>query len=1411
MADTNKPTTAGQPAPQAQAGTLARSKPAPLFRPTDWATFAITTVLVWIGYYLTLAPDLTLEDSGELATASFYAGIPHPPGYPVWTIYTWFWTLLPWGNVAWRVGLGCATAGALACGLLALLVSRGSSMLMEGLEDLKNMRGGWENAICMAAGFVSGMLLGFNGYMWSQSVIVEVYSFSVLSLMGVLVCLLRWIYSPNQRRYLYLAMFIFGICFTNHQTLVVAAMGIEVAIAAADWRLGRNLFLGNSILYGMGLIAKGQGLLPTFESPPDQINMVFFIFNMVGVASIAAYVWFAILTKEDLPELARDACLAAAGLLFMASYTGGGPVRFLGVLALCSWAGLTWKTRKLGLEQLAVILMGLLWLAGAAFYLYMPISGMSTPPMQWGYPRTVEGFFHALTRGQYEKANPTNFLTDPGRFFMQLWMLIKGVGDEFNWVYTVIGLVPFLYFFKMQRRERAWLTGIVAIYLCLGVLLMILLNPSPERASRELVRVFFTASHVLIALLVGYGLTIIAAYMATHYQRFRPMGLIGGGVAVALAIFELLADTQEVYFGGAITGLTELIAQIGRAFTKDQYGLPVYANLLLIAMALIFLGALLAYRSRAPLAITLGLFALMPSNSIMTHWADNEQRGHLFGYWFGHDMFTPPFVGPDGKLTYDPVLREQALKGPNGHLVYPEMSKHAVLYGGTDPGRFCPTYMIFCESFIPPRCKPHDPNFDRRDVYLITQNALADHTYLCYLRSQYNRSKQIDPPFFQELLRSKKEKRDNYYTNILARMVIPLDRLFANLGEKIEKRRRTFTSWFKPEHFIDLPGFVAKLRPHPEQDPLSKFLFDNLSKETQQLLTGAGDAAALKQALARDLNVLLERELIAQRQIRRKVREIARLEEQIFTKGDSPKLQKRKQQLDAEIKALAQIGPLYESNRFAHVTLSDHVAKFLKQQLEIEQEQRAKPEIDFPYNSARIRLNRLLLEEAYPAHIAKSLGGVYPDREIYIATPEDASLCFSNYLIDAQQRLARNELKPGEDVRIVEDGGVQKVQVAGQVAVMSINALIAGIIFTNTPDHEFYIEESFPLDWMYPFLTPYGIIMKINREPLPELSEEILQRDHHFWSHYSERLIGNWITYDTPLSNIVAFVEKVYLRKDFSGFKGDRKFVRDDQAQKAFSKLRSAIAGVYTWRIFNAAKSIPEQQRLIREAEFAFKQAFAFCPYSPEAVFRYAQLLVALNRIEDALLIARTCLKLDPYNGAVSTLVKNLEEALARSNLARPTPLGGIEQLEAQIKNNPNDFQAALDLAALHLQLGQTNRALEVLDSIRTNPAANIRVMEVLAQAFAQIGQLDRLEPVLETLANNQPGYPEAWYNLAAIKAVRQKPAEAISALAKALHYNALRLATNPHTRNLTNEALRDERFNYLRGTPEFRRLLGPP
>ncbi len=1329
----------------------------PLFRKIDWLTFTLTLVLVFIGYLLTISPDLTLEDSGELAVASMYAGIPHPPGYPVWTIYTWLFTkIIPFSNMAFRVSVGCAFSGALACGLIGLAVSRGSSMMIEGIASLKSIDRRLENAICVVSGFVAGTLIGFNGYMWSQAVIVEVYPFSLVSLMGVILCLMRWIYAPHQRRYIYWAWFLFGICFTNHQSLLVAAMGIEIAIIAGQPKLGRDFLIGNSICYILGLFLKANGLITSWNSAPGQLNMIFVIFNMVGLASLVGAIW------------------------------------------------LTIKTKKVLTEWLPVIVCGVVFLIGAAFYLYMPLAGMSNPPLQWGYPRTPDGFIHALTRGQYEKTNPTNFLTDPMRFVGQLGMLFSGVVDEFNWVYALIALVPFVFFIKMQRRERAWLIGVAAIYFCLGILLIALFNPPPDRQARELIRVFFTASHVMIALCVGYGLTLIAAFMATQYERFRQIGIFGGSIAAAFSIWSLARTVEDTFQEDSF------FRAVGRCFAKDQYSLPVIAGLLLIAATLIFVLAIVLSKTKPRLGIVLAVFLVGPTHSFMSHWADNEQLHHYFGYWFGHDMFTPPFVAPDGKLSYDPKLREQMLKDPEkAKFIYPEMDRDTVLFGGTDPGRFCPTYMIFCESFTPADCKKNtDPNFDRRDVYIITQNALADGTYLQYIRAHYNRSTEIDTPFFQPWFRSGKEKKLNYRTNLVARIVgTLLDKPSQSLGDHIEKMRRVGSSFFEEKDFLDLPSLAGKLRKSDSQDAVSKFIHDNLSRETQELLGKSADSR-LASALAKDLNRIIEREVPPRR---------AKQEDKV-------------QELS-----------FYNAERFKGVQLTEKLQRFIAQE---------------PQSHTRVRLNRLLLEHVYPKELATSPGGVYPDLEIFTPTPEESQQCFNEYLQDAQKRLAHDmqfpnepkQIRPGEDVKILNVGGEQRVQVTGQVAVMAINGLLTKVIFDKNPGHEFYVEESFPLDWMYPHLTPYGIIMKINREPLPELTEDIVKRDHEFWSRYAERLIGtNVVNYDTPVSNIAAFIEKVYLEHNFSGFQGDRKFVRDDQAQKAFSKLRSSIGGVYAWRVGEVTQQIiaaqqkpPGQrsqeeinrlnhlmvvrERMIKETDFTFRQAFAFCPYSPEAVFRYSQFLLQMNppRLDDAWIVATTCQKLDPHNGSVIGLVENLRTYRKQAGLpAQPasqhdTIEQQLKQVEQEYRSQPTNFQAAVNLASVYMRMGKTDQVHRIFEQALANPKINEQAVIFIATAYRDMGDFPRLERALERLVEVTPGSPEAWFDLAALKASvseinkQDKTADALKALRRSMELNDQRRANSaPASSNLVFLIKSDPRFNLLRTNAEFQKLTG--
>jgi len=101
----------------------------------------------------------------------------------------------------------------------------------------------------------------------------------------------------------------------------------------------------------------------------------------------------------------------------------------------------------------------------------------------------------------------------------------------------------------------------------------------------------------------------------------------------------------------------------------------------------------------------------------------------------------------DGKFSYDAKLREQAMKGTNGDLVYPEMTKDTILFGGTRPRSLLSHYAIFCDSFIPHDCQlPKTRTLTAGTLFLSRKmpwpTALISITSAAIYLSQ-----QIDPPF----------------------------------------------------------------------------------------------------------------------------------------------------------------------------------------------------------------------------------------------------------------------------------------------------------------------------------------------------------------------------------------------------------------------------------------------------------------------------------------------------------------------------------------------------------------------------------------------------------------------------------------------------------------------------------------
>jgi tetratricopeptide (TPR) repeat protein len=233
------------------------------------------------------------------------------------------------------------------------------------------------------------------------------------------------------------------------------------------------------------------------------------------------------------------------------------------------------------------------------------------------------------------------------------------------------------------------------------------------------------------------------------------------------------------------------------------------------------------------------------------------------------------------------------------------------------------------------------------------------------------------------------------------------------------------------------------------------------------------------------------------------------------------------------------------------------------------------------------------------------LGYLYGDRMATL-TQDDSQRGFQEYLADAQKRLQHDQqnpgepsqIKPGEDVRGVDD----HVQVSGQVAVMAINEKLFQMLMAKNPGASFAMEESFPFASMYATSTPLGPIMEMGvQDEQSGLTTERAQQSVDYWRAAAQQLLA------------------------------DPEIGEDSDARKAYSKLISSQAGLLVDRKFTA------------EAEQEFRLANELYPGSPEAVFRYVNLLLSQNRAADALPLVEGAMKAAPDNEQFQALLKQLK------------------------------------------------------------------------------------------------------------------------------------------------------------------------
>jgi hypothetical protein len=191
-----------------------------------------------LGLYLTtLSPSISPEDSGELAASIHVLGIPHPTGYPLFSLLgKAFCVLLSWTDL--RVIVRLNLLGALLCGVAAFVSYRLFLALARGgLEgaSFSERRHSREQQWAAAGGV---LVLSFTAVIWSNAVSVEVYALHYLL---ATLTLLQFVtamqaYGAGKtgeaHRSWLLFVYLLGLSFTNHMMTVLLIPGLLYALVA---------------------------------------------------------------------------------------------------------------------------------------------------------------------------------------------------------------------------------------------------------------------------------------------------------------------------------------------------------------------------------------------------------------------------------------------------------------------------------------------------------------------------------------------------------------------------------------------------------------------------------------------------------------------------------------------------------------------------------------------------------------------------------------------------------------------------------------------------------------------------------------------------------------------------------------------------------------------------------------------------------------------------------------------------------------------------------------------------------------------------------------------------------------------------------------------------------------------------
>jgi hypothetical protein len=138
-------------------------------------------------------------DSGDMVTAAFVHGVPHPPGFPLYTFLAWMLTKIPFSTIAWRVTLLSSIPHALTLGFVYLIVRQ-----LAGKKFIS---------------LFAPLILLSNYVFFEYSVVAEVFALNDLFISAIIYYLILWFDSGKQVNF-YIALFLLFLSFSHHPIIL---------------------------------------------------------------------------------------------------------------------------------------------------------------------------------------------------------------------------------------------------------------------------------------------------------------------------------------------------------------------------------------------------------------------------------------------------------------------------------------------------------------------------------------------------------------------------------------------------------------------------------------------------------------------------------------------------------------------------------------------------------------------------------------------------------------------------------------------------------------------------------------------------------------------------------------------------------------------------------------------------------------------------------------------------------------------------------------------------------------------------------------------------------------------------------------------------------------------------------------